>query len=61
VHIEKDDREAKVWIVPDLRLAHNDGFNARELRDILSLVAANRERIVSAWNEFFGKGDGGQV
>jgi hypothetical protein len=40
---------------------YNDGFNTRELPDILSLVAANREGIASAWNEFFGKGDGRQV
>ena len=29
VHVEKDGLEAKFWIVPDVRVAYNDGFNAR--------------------------------
>jgi hypothetical protein len=35
-------------------LAYNDGFGARTLRELLTLIEANRERIEKAWNQFFG-------
>jgi hypothetical protein len=57
VHIEKDGLEAKFWINPDVRVAYNDGFSARALRELSGLIEANRERIERAWNEHFGQGD----
>ena len=53
IHVERDDLEAKFWLQPDLRLAYNDGYNARTLRELLEIVELNRERIERAWNEFF--------
>ncbi len=50
----KTDREAKIWLRPQIVAAYNDGFNARALRELLNLVEANRERIEEAWDEFFG-------
>ena len=57
VHVEKDGLEAKFWITPEVRLAYNDGFNARVLRELLALVEAYRERIEGAWRDFFDQGD----
>jgi hypothetical protein len=57
VHVEKDGQEAKFWITPDVRLAYNDGFTARVLRELADLVEANRETIERAWHDFFGPGD----
>jgi len=37
-----------------VHLAYNEGFSARVLRQLLTLIEANRERIEKAWNEFFG-------
>ncbi|MFL5267516.1 MAG: DUF4160 domain-containing protein [Stellaceae bacterium] len=53
VHVERDVREAKFWLRPEVAVAYNDGFNARTLRELLALVEAKRERIERAWNEFF--------
>lgn len=53
VHVEKDDTEAKFWLVPEVQLAYNDGFDARTLRALLEIIEANRDRIEGAWNEFF--------
>jgi hypothetical protein len=53
VHVEKDDTEAKFWLVPQIRLAYNDGFDARTLRVMLEIIEANKDRIERAWNEFF--------
>jgi hypothetical protein len=53
IHIEQGEREAKFWLRPMAYLAYNDGFSARTLRELLTLIEANRERIEKAWNEFF--------
>ena len=53
VHVERGDGEAKFWINPDVRVAYNDGMDAKALREALELVEANRERIEQAWHEFF--------
>jgi hypothetical protein len=53
VHVEQGDNEAKVWLRPEVRLAYNDGFDARALREVLDLVEEHRARIEQVWNEFF--------
>jgi hypothetical protein len=35
-------------------MAYNDGYDPRTLRELLEIVAANRDRIKRAWDEFFG-------
>jgi Domain of unknown function (DUF4160) len=54
IHVEKEELEAKFWVRPDVRLAYNDGYDARTLRLLLAIVEANQDRIERAWNEFFG-------
>jgi hypothetical protein len=54
IHVEKGDSEAKFWLEPEVRVAYNDGYDARTLRELLGIVAANRDRIKRAWDEFFG-------
>jgi hypothetical protein len=53
IHVEKDNVEAKFWLEPELRVAYNDGYDARKLRDLLEIVEDNKERIERTWNEFF--------
>jgi hypothetical protein len=53
VHVEKGDAEAKFWLKPEVRVAYNDGYSARTLRELLEIVEANKDRIERAWNEFF--------
>lgn len=45
--------EAKFWLRPDVRIACNDGFNARTLNELLSIVEQRQDQIERAWNEFF--------
>ena len=54
VHVERDEMEAKFWLIPEVRVAYNDGYDARTLRMLLGVVEANKDRIVRAWNEYFG-------
>ncbi len=53
IHVEKDSLEAKFWLEPELRLAYNDGYDARTLRELMDLIDANKEQIERAWNAFF--------
>ena len=53
IHVEKDGLEAKFWLIPEIRVAYNDGYDARTLRELLEAVEFNRDRIERTWNEFF--------
>jgi len=53
IHVDRDDMSAKFWLDP-VQLAANLGFRARELREIQSMVKDSRQRLLEAWNEFFG-------
>jgi len=53
IHVEKDNVEAKFWLFPGVRVAYNDGYDARVLRELLGIIEANRDRIERSWNEFF--------
>jgi Domain of unknown function (DUF4160) len=54
IHVEKDGHEATFWLNPNVHLAYNGGCSSRILRELESIVAADRDRIGRAWNEFFG-------
>ncbi len=54
IHVRLGDREAKLWLRTGLPQARNRGFSARELREIRDVIEANRERIETAWHDFFG-------
>jgi len=53
IHVERGEQQAKFWLRPEISIAYNDGFSARTLRELLSLVEAKRERIEKAWSDFF--------
>lgn len=54
IHVEKAENEAKFWLRPEVRVAYNDGYDARTLRELLRVVEQNRQRIEAAWYDFFG-------
>ena len=53
VHVERDGDVAKFWLDP-VRLQRSGGFRPPEILRISRLVEEHRERIVEAWNEYFG-------
>lgn len=53
IHVEKNDVEAKFWLRPEVQVAYNDGHDARTLRWLIEIVAANTNRIENFWNEYF--------
>lgn len=52
VHIERDDKIAKVWIEP-VRLNYSGGFNRKEIANILRIIIKHKEKILEAWNDYF--------
>lgn len=52
VHVERDDRKAKVWLDP-VRLCRSGGFKSSEISDILRIITARRDALVEAWNDYF--------
>ena len=53
VHVRSGDGEAKFWLKPTAYLANSDGFDARTLRELRDVVAANTVLIERIWNEHF--------
>jgi hypothetical protein len=53
IHVESASGDAKFWLRPEVRVAYNDGFDGKSLRELLRLVEVNRERIERAWRNFF--------
>ncbi len=52
VHIERDDKIAKVWLDP-IRLYSSGGFSRSEISMILKIIGSKREIMMEAWNDYF--------
>jgi hypothetical protein len=53
VHVQRDRRVAKYWLAPT-RLAKNRGFAGHELTRIRRIVERHEDRLIEAWNDYFG-------
>jgi hypothetical protein len=54
IHVNKGADAAKFWLHPEVSLAYNYGFKARELSQLAAAVEANRAAIEEAWHDHFG-------
>jgi hypothetical protein len=54
IHVRQGGAVAKFWLHPEISVAESYGFDARTLRELAKLVAANKALIERAWNEHFG-------
>ena len=54
IHVQKAGAEAKFWLNPEIVLDRSDGFDAKTLRKLLSVVQSNKNIIEDRWNEYFG-------
>ncbi len=53
IHVRGGGAEAKFWLRPMVRLAENDGLDARSLHEIADVIEQNTELIERIWNEHF--------
>jgi len=54
VHVLGPEGEAKFWLRP-ARVATNDGFDGRALRELARVVDDRTDEIERAWNDYFGQ------
>lgn len=57
VHVDRDASTAKFWL-RQVSLESNIGFSAKELRKLQSIVEKNQEKLLEAWDEYFGSQNG---
>lgn len=54
IHVQRDNMLAKFWLEP-VSLASATRFPSKEIRKIRVLVIENRDLLLEAWNEHFGR------
>jgi len=52
IHVHREKMLAKFWLRP-VGIARSTGFSPRELRSIQSIVIANHQNLMEAWDDFF--------
>lgn len=55
VHVQHPSGEAKIWLVPEVALAHNYGLTPRRIAAILRLTEEHHAQILAAWHAHFGR------
>jgi Domain of unknown function (DUF4160) len=53
VHVDCAENTAKIWL-DDLSVARNEGFNGKEMRELVEKVRENRELIREVWDAHLG-------
>jgi hypothetical protein len=55
VHVAHHSGEAKVWLEPEVVVAHSHGLQARQLAEVIRLVKEHHDDIRHAWDAHFGR------
>lgn len=55
VHVLSPDGEAKFWLEPTVALAHFEGLNQRQLKQLHRIVEERNDEILKAWKSHFGR------
>ncbi len=53
VHVQSPKGEAKYWLDPEIVLAKNNGFTAKDLRVIETIIGEREDEIRNAWHKHF--------
>ncbi len=53
VHVSKGGAEAKVILVPKVKLDSQKGFSPRAIKEILKFVEKEKELLIDQWKEYF--------
>jgi len=55
IHVRRERRRAKFWLVPEVEVARSQRFATHELNDLRRIVVQHRTYFLERWNEFFGE------
>jgi hypothetical protein len=53
VHVLSGDGEAKFWLKPEIELAKNYHYSAKQLKEIKPLIEGHYNELISAWQQHF--------
>ena len=53
VHVSRAGATAKFWLYPEVQLAYNRGYDAREIKQVEAFARKRRDEIEDKWNDFF--------
>lgn len=53
VHVVKDGKSLKVWL-RSVEVARNNGYDGRDIKRLLAVIAERRDDWIGVWNDFFG-------
>lgn len=54
VHVEKGEKNAKIWLEPNIEIAYNHGFTGKEIKYIIQIVQEHGRSINEKWEKHFG-------
>ena len=54
VHVLSEEGEAKIWLEPEIEVAHRYRLSEKTLATALQLIKEREHDVRSAWNEHFG-------
>lgn len=52
-HVMKAGTEAKFWLEPVVKLARNDGFDSRTVKELMIVIRQYQPMLLEAWNDYF--------
>ena len=53
IHVMKAGTEAKFWLEPVVKLARNDGFDSRTVKELMLVIRHYQPMLLEAWNDYF--------
>jgi uncharacterized protein DUF4160 len=53
VHVKKDRKHAKFWLLGAVESEFSDRFRPHELNEVRKIVEDHRTELLEAWREFF--------
>ena len=55
IHVAKAGCEAKLELMPEIKMVRNQGFKVREIKEILEITVENCDYLIQKWNETFNQ------
>lgn len=53
VHVRGQGGVGKIWVEPQVMVAHTSGIPAKTLRELVRFVGEHREYFINIWKEYF--------
>ncbi len=55
IHVVKAEKEAKIWLEPEIEIAWNEGFENRELKKIIKITTEYANNFRKLYQSHIGK------